>query len=63
MDAVSKILKQRQCPFVVRMDDVKRTTNNIYIVMEYCEGEDLEEYLQSRPGKRVSEVEAKEVMR
>eukprot|EP01015_Nassula_variabilis_P020348 TRINITY_DN3520_c0_g2_i5.p1 TRINITY_DN3520_c0_g2~~TRINITY_DN3520_c0_g2_i5.p1 ORF type:complete len:280 (-),score=61.00 TRINITY_DN3520_c0_g2_i5:126-965(-) len=63
MDAVSKIQKERDTPNVVRLHDVKRTANNIYIVMEYCEGEDLEEFLSQKAGKKVSEAEGKEIMK
>ena len=63
MDAVSKVLKERNTPNVVRLHDVKRTTNNIYIVMEYCDGEDLEEYLAQKPGKKVTEAEGKDIMK
>ena len=37
-----KILTQVNNPYVVKLFDVLRTTNNLYFVYEYCEGGTLE---------------------
>lgn len=36
--------------------------HKIVLVMEYLEGGELLNYWQSKPGQRMSEVEAKEIM-
>lgn len=37
-----KILTQINNPYVVKLYDVLRTSNNLYFVYEYCEGGTLE---------------------
>jgi serine/threonine-protein kinase ULK/ATG1 len=42
----------------VKLFDVARTPNYLYIFLEYCNDGDLKKYLMSKPAKRLSEVEA-----
>lgn len=42
-----KILTQIDNPFVVKLYDVLRTSNNLYFVYEYCEGGTLEQLLKA----------------
>ena len=46
-------LKALNSPYVIRLFDVIKTTNNVYMVMEHCGGGDLERYLAVH--KRLSE--------
>ncbi|GAB5367925.1 hypothetical protein AAMO2058_001273900 [Amorphochlora amoebiformis] len=40
------ILRALQHPNIVRLLDFKRTTNHIYLIMEYCAGGDLSKYIK-----------------
>jgi len=40
-----KILKSCQCNNIIQLYDVKKTTNNIYFVYEYCNEGDMDAYL------------------
>ena len=41
---------------IVKLYDVKKSINNLYLIVEYCNNGSLEEYLKKN-GKRLSEVE------
>ncbi|XP_077995373.1 serine/threonine-protein kinase ULK2-like isoform X2 [Glandiceps talaboti] len=43
-----KILKELQHENVVALFDCKETTTSVYLVMEYCNGGDLADYLQAK---------------
>lgn len=49
-------------PNIVRLIDVRRSKSNIYLVMEYCEGGNLESYINERGG-RLSEKEALRILK
>ena len=49
-------------PNVVRLLDVRRSRSNIYLIMEYCEGGNLEKYVYDRGG-RLSEKETLRILR
>jgi len=51
-----KLLSTIKNPNVVKFIEMLRTTNNMYMVYELCEGGNLEEHLRSK--KRLSEKEA-----
>ena len=46
METEIKVLKSSDCPFIIKLHDVLKTQNNIYLIMEYCEGGDLENYVK-----------------
>ena len=52
------ILQQATHPNVVKLFDVARTPNYLYLFLEYCNDGDLKKYLQGKTSKRLSEVEA-----
>ncbi|EAR96377.2 dual-specificity kinase domain protein (macronuclear) [Tetrahymena thermophila SB210] len=52
------ILQKVSSPFIVSLYDVARTSNNLYMFLEYCHDGDLKEYLKKKEGKRLSEPEA-----
>ena len=54
-------LKTVSSPYVIKLYDVIKTTNNVYMVMEHCGGGDLERYLAVH--KRVEEPLAKRWLR
>jgi serine/threonine-protein kinase ULK/ATG1 len=41
---------------IVRLIDVARTNNYLYMFLEYCADGDLKEYMQGKQEKRLSEV-------
>ena len=50
-----KILKECNNENIVRFYEHFEENDNQYIVMEYCDGGDLEEHLESQPKERISE--------
>lgn len=55
-----KVLKACQNVNIIKMYDVKRTTNNYYLILEYCNEGDLKQYLEKK-GK-LSEEEAVDIL-
>ncbi len=55
-------MKLANHPNVVRLYDIRRSKSNIYIIMEYCEGGNLEKYVYDRGG-RLSEKEALRILK
>lgn len=55
------ILTKINSPHVVRLQDIQRTENNFYLVMELCNGGDLERLKELRGG-HFAEVEARLVL-
>ena len=51
-----KVLKQIENEFVIRLLEILKSKNNIYLVTEYCNGTDMANYLRLK--KRISEEEA-----
>lgn len=49
-------------PNIVRLIDVRRSKTNIYLIMEYCEGGNLESYIYERGG-RLSEKESLRILK
>lgn len=48
MVKLSNRMKEKHCPFIVRIIDCFRTENNIYMVLEYCGEGDLEKMLSEK---------------
>lgn len=46
-------------PLIIPLREVFITPSHLGIAMEYCAGGDLQQYMQSRPGCRVPEDEAR----
>jgi serine/threonine-protein kinase ULK/ATG1 len=42
-------LKFLKHPHIVRLFDVKRRNNQIFMIMEYCNQKDLQEFMKDRP--------------
>lgn len=55
-----KALKKCDNDHIVRFIDIKKTTNNYYLIMEHCEGGDLNKYLKRRG--RLAESEALDIL-
>ena len=45
-------------PNVVRLYDVARTSNYLYMFLEYCQDGDLKEFMSRKEEKRLSELDA-----
>ena len=43
---------------IVKLYDVSRTPNNLYMFLEYCMDGDLKEYLKKKKGGMLSEPES-----
>jgi len=54
-------MKKFNHPNIVRLYDVLETTNNKYIITEYCNGQDLKIYLEKNGS--MNETEALKVLR
>jgi serine/threonine protein kinase len=57
MELEIKAMKQVQNDYVVKLYDVLMTTNNVYLIMEYCGGGDLDNFIKKHGG--VSEAIAR----
>jgi serine/threonine-protein kinase ULK2 len=55
------ILTKINSPHVIRLTDIQRTENNFYLVMELCNGGDLEN-LKALRGGRFQELEARIIL-
>ena len=51
-----KVLKQCNNENIIKLYDIKKTANNIYLIMEYCNEGDLLVYLKDK--KKLAEDEA-----
>lgn len=52
------ILTKINNPYIVRLYDVSRTSNFLYMFLEYCPDGDLRDFLAMKEEKRLSELEA-----
>ena len=55
------ILTKINSPYVIKLNDIQRTENNFYLVMELCNGGDLENLKELRGG-RFKELEARIIL-
>lgn len=51
-------LQKLDSKHIVKLYDVSRTPNNLYMFLEYCMDGDLKEYLKKKKGNFLSEPEA-----
>lgn len=58
MENEIKVLKQCKNQNIIKLYDIKKTVNNYYLIMEYCNEGDLSEYLKQK--KKLTEDEAVE---
>ena len=59
LESEIKVLKSCENPHIVKLYDMKKTSNNFYLVLEYCNDGDLEAYVKKR--KYLVEDEAVEI--
>ena len=52
LESEIKVLKSLRNPYIIKLLEVYKTQNNVYLIMEHCSGGDLAEYL-----KKVGRVE------
>lgn len=45
------IIKKLNHPNIIKFIDAKKTDNNIYLIMEFCNGGSLESLVKSKKGK------------
>lgn len=53
-------MKKVDHPNIVKLLDVYQSSNNMYIVTEFCEGGDLRNYLRKK--RKINENEAKRIL-
>jgi serine/threonine protein kinase len=58
---ILEIIKTRSPVNLLKLFDVFKTKNNLYIITEFCEGKDVAKLLRKK--KRLSEVEAQSILR
>lgn len=56
------ILQKISHPNIVRLYDVARTNNYLYMFLEYCADGDLKDYMTKKEEKRLSEVSFKLIL-
>lgn len=44
------VLKKMNHPNIIKFIDAKKTENNIYLIMEFCNGGSLEEFIAKNKG-------------
>ncbi len=54
------ILSKIDHPGVIKLKDIQRTENNFYLIMEFCNGGDLEKLKEIR--SKFTELEARIIM-
>lgn len=60
LESEIKVLKSCENSNVIRLYDMKKTPNNFYLILEYCNGGDLDVYVKKR--KYLTENEAIDIM-
>lgn len=58
---ILEIIKGRTTGNLLKLYDVFKTKNNLYIITEFCEGKDIAKLLRKK--KRFSEAEAQSVLK
>lgn len=58
---ILETIKTRNPVNLLRLFDVFKTKNNLYIITEFCEGKDMAKILRKK--KIMSEVEAQSIMK
>ena len=56
-----KILAKIRSPYVIKLKDLTKTANRFYLIMEYCNGGDLDSLKKLR--KRFKEKEARLILK
>jgi serine/threonine-protein kinase ULK/ATG1 len=56
LESEIKVLKSCENSNIIRLYDMKKTSNNFYLIMEFCNGGDLDAYVKKR--KYLTEDEA-----
>ncbi len=60
LESEIKVLKNCESSNIIRLYDMKKTPNNFYLIMEYCNDGDLDAYVKKR--KYLTEEEAVEIL-
>jgi len=56
------VLKACNNENIIKLYDIKKTSNNIYLVLEYCNNGDLSDYLKKHGG-RLPEADAVNILK
>ena len=48
LESEIKVLKSCECHNIIKLYDMKKTSNNYYLVLEYCNDGDLDAYVKKR---------------
>lgn len=60
MESEIKVLKSCESHNIIKLYDMKKTSNNYYLILEYCNDGDLETYVKKR--RYLTEEEAIEIL-
>lgn len=60
LDNEIRVLKACDNPNIIKLYDIKKTANNFYLILEYCNEGDLSQYLKKN--KTLPEKEAVEIL-
>lgn len=60
LESEIKVLKSCECHNIIKLYDMKKTANNYYLVLEYCNEGDLDSYVKKR--RFLTEEEAIEIL-
>ncbi|KAG5176021.1 kinase-like domain-containing protein [Tribonema minus] len=58
LESEISILRNFRHPNMVELYDIKKTDNNIYLILEYCEGGDLQRFIKARGRLREGTAQA-----
>lgn len=58
-----KILSKLNHPNIVKLYESIDTSKQVYLIMEYVQGESLHSYLKAQPHRKLPEEEIKKIMR
>ncbi len=60
LESEIKVLKSCECHNIIKLYDMKKTSNNYYLILEYCNEGDLDGYVKKR--KFLTEEESIEIL-
>ncbi|ETV99388.1 ULK/ULK protein kinase [Aphanomyces invadans] len=63
LESEISIMRQINHPNIVKLYDIKKTEKHIYLMLEYCDGGDLQHFIKKQPNGVVSEDTARHFLR
>ncbi|RHY45057.1 hypothetical protein DYB30_012793, partial [Aphanomyces astaci] len=63
LESEISIMRQINHPNIVKLYDIKKTDKHIYLMLEYCDGGDLQHFIKKQPNGVVTEATARHFLR